>query len=192
MKDQSQGYEAIADRFIFERAKSNIGLDIVQTWAKSFQKRGSILDLGCGNGLPISQIFVEFGFDVYGVDASTAMVSAFCQNFPKAHARCEGVENSSFFDREFDGVIAWGLMFLLPVETQLLTIQKVAKSLLPNGRFLFTSPYQICEWKDVLSGLTSYSLGAEAYKSALSSVGMRLLANYSDEGENHYYDAIKL
>lgn len=192
MKDESNGYEAIADRFILERAKSNIGIATVQAWAKTFQTQGSILDLGCGNGLPISQIFVELGFDVYGVDASAVMVSAFCQNFPQAQVRCEAVENSRFFDREFDGVIAWGLMFLLPVETQLLLIQKVAKALVPGGRFLFTSPYQICEWKDTLSGLISCSLGADGYKLALSTVGMGLLAEYSDEGENYYYDAIKL
>ena len=192
MNDESNGYEAIADKFILHRAKSNIGIATVQAWAKTLQKQGSILDLGCGNGIPISRIFVELGFDVYGIDASASMVSAFCQNFPQTHVRCEAVENSFFFDRKFDGIIAWGLMFLLPAETQLLLIQKVAKALVPGGRFLFTSPYQACEWKDVLSGLTSCSLGADGYKSTLSTEGMRLLAEYSDEGENYYYDAVKL
>lgn len=192
MEDFSNGYELIANKFIVERNKLNIGLTTVQAWAKTLKKGGTILDLGCGNGIPISQTLIESGFDVYGVDASASMVIAYHKNFPQVHVEHKPVEKSTFFDRKFDGVIAWGLMFLLPAKTQLLLIQKVAQSLKQGGKFLFTSPAQVCQWKDTLSGNNSHSLGTDAYKLGLSAAGLALLAEYSDEGENHYYDAEKI
>ena len=57
---------------------------------------------------------------------------------------CEPVEETSFFGQMFDGVIAWGLMFLLPAETQRSLIHRVGKVVKGGGRFLFTAPFQVC------------------------------------------------
>jgi SAM-dependent methyltransferase len=37
----------------------------------------TVLDLGRGTGVPISQVLIEHGFNVYGVDASASMIAAF-------------------------------------------------------------------------------------------------------------------
>jgi hypothetical protein len=42
-----------------------------------------------------------------------------------------------------------------------------------------------------MTGLESRSLGAEEYKRQLQSGGLSLLNEHEDEGQNHYYDAIK-
>ena len=131
------------------------------------------------------------GFVIYGVDASPRLTAAFRSRFQHAHVACEAVEDSCFFGRTFDGVIAVGLMFLLRSDTQRDLIRRVALALNPNGRFLFTAPVQPCAWTDLLTGRQSLSLGAEAYKAALSHAGLTLVAEYVDEGDNHYYDACK-
>jgi cyclopropane fatty-acyl-phospholipid synthase-like methyltransferase len=131
------------------------------------------------------------GFVIYGVDASPSLTTAFRRKFPHAQVACEAVEDSRFFGRTFDGIIAAGLMFLLPAEVQRDVIRKVALALNPGGRFLFTSPTQTCTWKDVLTGRQSLSLGVEEYKAVLSAVGLTPIAEYVDEGDNHYYSACK-
>jgi hypothetical protein len=68
------------------------------------------------------------------------MIAAFRDRFPDAHAECSSVEGSAFFGRSFDGVIAWGLMFLLPADVQTLVMRKVASVLNRGGKFLFTAP----------------------------------------------------
>ena len=73
---------------------------------------------------PIAQALIEDGFTLYGVDASAAMVNAFRNRFPQVQVACEPVERSRFFSRTFDGVVAWGLMFLLPAESQLVATDK--------------------------------------------------------------------
>jgi cyclopropane fatty-acyl-phospholipid synthase-like methyltransferase len=125
---------------------------------------------------------------VYGIDASASLTAAFRRRLPHAHVACEAIEGSRFFGRTFDGVIAVGLMFLLPGEVQRDLIRKVAVALNPDGRFLFTSPAQVCAWTDVLTGQESHSLGAEEYKATFSEAGLTLVGEYEDEGGNHYYD----
>ncbi|PHS68675.1 MAG: SAM-dependent methyltransferase [Methylophaga sp.] len=189
--DLSNGWESIADSFI-ENRNTDIGVSTVEEWSKSFKLDASILDIGCGFGVPHSQLLANTGFKVYGIDASQTLINEFQRRFPQVLAKCETVEESSFFNKKFDGIIAIGLMFILSEQTQLKVLTKVAEALNTNGRFLFTSPYQICEWVDILTGLKSQSLGKAAYVEALSRQGLSLVAEYSDEGENNYFDFIKL
>jgi chemotaxis methyl-accepting protein methylase len=97
------------------------------------------------------------------------------------------VEASEFFDRTFDGVLAWGLLFLLTPAAQALVIEKVAGALDPGGRFLFTSPKEPLEWLDAMTGRPSQSLGAHVYERLLRDAGLAWVAEAQDEGENHYY-----
>ena len=115
------------------------------------------------------------------------MIAAFRARFPHAPAEISPVEDSRFFDRRFDGVVAWGLVFLLAPETQARLIHKVAAALKPGGKFLFTAPYQKCEWSDILTGRKSVSLGAEAYRRIVEAAGLILDDETEDEGQNHYY-----
>ena len=128
---------------------------------------------------------------MHAIDASPSLARAYLTRFPTARVFCEPVEESSFFRETFDGVLAWGLIFLLPADTQSTLIGRVASALRPGGRFLFTAPAQPCTWEDLTTGRTSLSLGAQEYKSIFTEVGLTLIAEYNDEGENHYYEAFK-
>jgi hypothetical protein len=117
------------------------------------------------------------------------MTAAFRQRFPEVTLACEPVEESGFFGRTFDGVVAWGLMFLLSSAEQERLISKVARALNCGGRFVFTAPDEPSEWSDALTGQQSISLGGVAYRRMLSSSGLEWNGEGSDEGENHYYYA---
>lgn len=112
-------------------------------------------------------------------------------NLDNAHVECSAVEDSGFFARTYDGVVAWGLMFLLPPEVQFLLISKVARVLNPSGRFLFTSPKEAVTWQDALTGRESVSSGAEHYQQLVHSEDLVLVGEMSDEGNNHYYSVRK-
>ena len=153
---------------------------------------GTVLDLGCGTGVPISQVLIERGFRVYGVDASPTIVASFRARFPTIPVECAAVEDSGFFNRTFDGVVAWGLFFLFDVEAQRRLIGKIAGVLRGGGRLLFTAPSQTCSWRDAMTRRTSVSLGYDAYETVLEAGGMSLAGTHCDEGENHYYFAQKI
>ncbi len=50
--DPSNGYEAVAARFMKLRGQSRIGLDVVMEWARALSPGAAILDLGCESGAP--------------------------------------------------------------------------------------------------------------------------------------------
>jgi SAM-dependent methyltransferase len=191
--DKSNGYEEIAPQFIAGRGRDRLetGGPEVAEWAQWLPPSAAILDLGCGTGVPISLSLIERGFQLYGVDASPTMVAAFRDRFPDVPVECSAVEESAFFGRTFDGVVAWGLLFLLDTETQRRLIAKVAAVLPSGGRFLFTAPSQVWSWADLMTGRTSISLGYDAYQKALEAEGMSLVGTRLDDVENHYYFAEK-
>jgi 2-polyprenyl-3-methyl-5-hydroxy-6-metoxy-1,4-benzoquinol methylase len=191
-QDLSNGYEDAAAAYMARRRARGIGTANVRAWARSLPPGSVILDLGCGHGVPISRALIEDGFTVYGVDASPKMVAAFRRNIPGATVICEAVEESRFFGRRFDAVLSWGLMFLLPAEVQTIVIGKVAAALNPGGRFCFTATAEACTWADSVTGRRSTSLGAAAYKSALTAAGLTLVGEDVDEGDNHYFNAANL
>jgi len=188
--DLSNGWDSVADRFIAVR--SDIGAEIVRHWARSLPTGGTVVDIGCGAGMPVAATLIDAGFQLFGIDASPSLVAAFRRRFPTAPPMCEAAEQSDFFGRTFDGAVAIGLLFLLPVEGQRTVIDRVATALNPGGRFLFSAPRQRCEWTDILTGRPSLSLGLDDYERLLGAAGMRVVATVVDEGENHYVDAERL
>lgn len=188
MRDRANGYESVAAQYIAGRGTGGtIRVRQVRDWAATLVPGGTVLDVGCGPGYPITQVLVDAGFHVYGVDASPSMVAAFSARFPEVDVVCEPVETSTFFGRTFDGVIAWGLLFLLRPAVQERVIRKVARALAPNGRFVFTAPRQAAEWNDAMTGLPSVSLGADRYRHVVHAAGLTLIGEAEDEGESHYF-----
>ena len=184
--DKSNGYEAVAEQFMRARTLS-IGPGVVREWSGALPDGCTVFDLGCGSGVPISQTLADEGFPVWGIDASATMIAAFRERFPKAGAECGAVEDSNFFERKFDAIIAWGLLFLLPADVQAHVIGKAARALNTGGRFLFTAPELAHTWTDVMTKRPSVSLGRERYLELLDAEGLELVGERSDEGENHYY-----
>jgi SAM-dependent methyltransferase len=195
--DGSNGYEAVAPLYIagrgtHPRTGDSIGAAVVKAWAAGFRPGATVLDLGSGPGEPSTRILQEAGLATYAVDASPTMVAAFRERFPSVPIEQNTVEASSFFSRTFDGVLAWGLLFLLEPAAQALAIKKVAQALAPRGRFLFTAPRQPVEWLDGMTEQPSRSLGEDAYKRLLGDAGLTWVAGAEDEGENYYYFAEKV
>lgn len=185
--DRSNGYERIAREFLTSRSPG-VGVDVVRNWARSLSKGATIIDIGCGPGIPMTAALVTEGLQVFGVDASPTLVQEFRRNFPDVPVACEAVQDSRFFDRQFDGALAWGLMFLLFPEDQRQLITRVATILVPGGRFLFTSPSEPVAWIDVMTGLESRSLGVDEYRRQLDAVGLSLVGQFEDEGGNYYFE----
>lgn len=192
--DRSNGYEGVAREFLAGRGSgrsTGVGVKAVREWARTMARGTAVLDLGCGPGFPLTEVLVTEGLNVFGVDAAPSFIEAFRRNLPNTPVVCEAVQDSRFFDRTFDGVLAWGLIFLLSVKDQRRLIQRIASILAPGGRLLFTSPPEPVVWSDAMTGLESRSLGAEEYRRRLSAVGFSVTSEYEDEGRNHYFDAVR-
>ncbi len=175
--DQSNGYESVWEQFISHRS-AEIGVREVRRWAKTLGSGSSVVDLGCGSGLPLTSSLVEEGLDVLGLDASPSLVKAFRKNLPSTPVVCESVLTLGLYDRSFDAVLAWGLMFLLRADEQHRLIARFAEILVPDGRLLFTSPALAASWDDATTGMRSLSLGAKEYRDLLKVVCISIRDEY--------------
>lgn len=187
MEDSSNGWESIADEFI-SNASPTIGANVIDSWRKLLPLRATILDVGCGFGGSYTQRLLDNSVEIYGIDASKTLLKEYQKRFPSVLVKCETAETSPFFDKEFEAVLSVGLIFLLSSKEQISILQKMANVLKAGGRLLFTSPYQVCEWDDLLTGMKSQSLGRDIYINILHKQGLNLINEYTDEGGNHYYD----
>lgn len=194
--DHSNGYETISAEWLARRGSDAgrdraIGADEVRRWALTLPAGSSVIDIGCGPGFPLTAVLVEEGLQVYGLDAAPSFVAAFQRNLPGIPVRCESVLESECFGRQFDAVLAIGLVFLMTVDEQVRLLRRFAEILNPDGHLLFTAPLPVCTWIDQMTGLSSVSLGGEEYRRQLASAGLSVMAEFEDVGENHYFEARK-
>jgi trans-aconitate methyltransferase len=185
MIDKSNGYEEHAATFMRAR-NARIGPNVVREWARQFRPAATVLELGCGHGV-ISQVLVDAWLTLYVMDSSPNLLHSFRERFPDVQTECAAAEESAFFHRSFDGLVAGGLIFLLPEETQRVVLTKAANALAPGGKFLFTAPREAVAWNDAITGLESRGLGVAAYEALLRGMGLRVGPGRMDEGENYYY-----
>jgi SAM-dependent methyltransferase len=190
--DSAKGYEIHARTFLESRDGSEIGAHVVEQWGRALDQGAKVLELACGGGYPITRILSASGLQLWAVDSSPTLVAEFKARFPTIPVQCARVQESGFFNRSFDGVIAIGLLFLLPEADQLTLLSRVSKALRPGGRFLFTAPMEKGEWKDLNTGLACKSLGRVAYEKHLSEVGFRVVSTLADQGANNYYDVERM
>ena len=187
--DGANGYEECAE--IFMRARNpKIGLSLMRKWAGQLAPGSELLELGCGHGV-VSQVLLETGIKLSVVDASATLLREFRNRFPDVEVECSTAQESALLRRKYDGVVAWGLIFLLAETDQRLVLRRAADALRPNGRLIFTAPNEAVAWKDSITEMPSLSLGATVYEALLQGLGLDVSSGVIDEGGNYYYEGIK-
>jgi SAM-dependent methyltransferase len=188
-------YDLIAGWYASDRGNTT-GVPEVVALAASLPAGSRVLDIGCGNGLPLTRALLEARHRVLGLDSSPEMLARFRRNLPNASALRATVESCPFRDAVFDGAIAWGVLFHLPLDAQRKAIASVSRVLRDGAPFLFTAG-------DVDEGGTGrvgtmhgvefryYSLTVDAYRRVLADHRFSLVDFHRDAGDNRYYLARK-
>jgi SAM-dependent methyltransferase len=96
---------------------------------------GSVLDLGCGAGVPSAQRLAE-RFHVVGADISEAQIALARQNVPQAELVRADMLDLDFPDGSFDGVAALYSIAHVPRDQHSRMFSRVMRWLRPGGIFL--------------------------------------------------------
>ncbi len=123
-----------ADKVIntYEGTKQKI---LIDSFIKQLPAKATVLDLGCGYGIPITKKLVDSGFKVIGIDFSKIMIEKARENVPQAHF-IESSMTEIDFREEFDGILSSFSMLCLDPENFRLTSSKICKALKKGGYFL--------------------------------------------------------
>jgi ubiquinone/menaquinone biosynthesis C-methylase UbiE len=88
-----------------------------------------VLDVGCGNGFPITDALVNAGYRVVGLDSSRGMLERFRVNLPTTSVVGGDARSSPFAENVFDAAISWGMMFHLTRGDQTTAFANVSRVL---------------------------------------------------------------
>jgi SAM-dependent methyltransferase len=131
-------YDLIAEWYASERVDQT-GVPETAALASSIPYGSRVLDVGCGNGIPLTRALLRAGHLVVGLDSSSPMLERLRDNCPETLAIRGVVQACPFADCTFDAAVAWGVMFHLIPEYQIKPIASVSRVLKIGAPFLFTS-----------------------------------------------------
>jgi len=107
---------------------------LIDFFCTELPKRGSVLDIGSGTGLPFAKLFLEKGFNYLGIDISSQMIKIARKNVPLAKYKEMSMTDLDY-DKKFDGVFSHYSMLLLNPEMFKDVARRIVKSLKANGFF---------------------------------------------------------
>jgi 2-polyprenyl-3-methyl-5-hydroxy-6-metoxy-1,4-benzoquinol methylase len=173
----AEHYERHAHAFDSARGKRFVERHWLQRFLLPLRRGGTILDLGCGGGEPVSRFLIDSGFALTGVDSSEKMIALSRTRFAR-HIWLHADMRAVMLDSGFDGVLAWDSLYHLRPADQRGMIARAAAWLKPNGRLLFnTVPAQgeaIEAYHD--ADLYHESLEPADYRDVFGKVGLAEIA----------------
>ncbi len=100
------------------------------------EKKGSLLEVGCGSGLYLSEMR-SLGWDVQGIDFDEAAVKTAASHFG-LKVRCTSLEHAGFKEGSFDAITANHVVE--HIHDPLSLLKECKRILKPGGRLVITCP----------------------------------------------------
>jgi SAM-dependent methyltransferase len=142
----------------------------------------SILDLGCGAGLPISGYLIRQGYAVVGVDSSEPMIELCRTRFPQQEWIVADMRTLDL-GRQFASVLAWHSFFHLSPEDQRTMFPIFAQHASPGAALMFTSGPQHGSVIAEFEGEPLYhgSLDPAEYTALLDRIGFAVVEHVAED-----------
>lgn len=154
-------------------------------WLRRFlarlPERARVLDLGCGNGLPVARELVARGHAVTGVDLSPEQAERARALVPGARIVCADMATVELPAASFDGAAAFYSVFNLPVAEHAALFARIASWLVPGGHLVAVVGRDAWtgieeNWRGVAGARMYYSQGSvEDYRAWLRDAGFALV-----------------
>ena len=197
----SNVYDKLAEAYDRKRSLFNIDEIVNEFRADLDVDRGSLLDLGCGTGVPVGSLFVRNGWDVVGVDISQKMLSLAHDHVPEMKTVCSDICSIDFDASTFDAITLVYSLFHIPKNKHRELLGKLYRWLKPNGVALFTYATKEFTGRDEFEGYIDF-LGQPLFYShetpgklyrLLENVGFQVVSgkNYSIADETFLWVTIR-
>lgn len=105
---------------------------------------GTVLDVGCGSGVPVARTLAAAGCRVAGIDISEVQIRRAREQVPQADFIRVDATAASFDTASFDAVVSFFALIHVPLAEQPPLLRKIAGWLRPGGCFVATTGHG--EW----------------------------------------------
>ncbi|MFB8171901.1 class I SAM-dependent methyltransferase [Kitasatospora purpeofusca] len=137
-----RGYDLLSEHY--ERAfgsETKYGSWIEELLGR-LPEAGTVLDIGCGTGVPAARSLVTAGHRVTGVDISEVQIRRARELVPGADFVRADATTLEFSEESFDAVVCLYALIHIPVEEQPALLSRIASWLRPGGWFLATAGHR--------------------------------------------------
>lgn len=178
----AEDYSSSRDQF-----KNN---QYLEKLVKLLKPGATILDIGCGSGVPVDKYLIDKGFKVLGIDISEKQIELAKKNVPRAVYEVKDMADLKSGDYQVDAIVSFYAIFHIPREQHLDLFQKISSFLIKNGLILVTMGSS--EWEgeedNFYGGKMWWShYGPEKNREIIKSCGFKILLDEIDTsgGEKH-------
>ena len=127
-----RGYDEIADRYLAARATGG-DLALLPELVARLRNGDTVLDAGCGAGVPVTTQLVAADLEVVGFDLSSAQVRLARSHAPGAHLAQADLVALPFGDRSFDGLVSYYAVIHVPRSEHRVVFDEFRRVLRPGG-----------------------------------------------------------
>lgn len=100
---------------------------------------GTVLDLGCGSGVPVARTLAAAGYRVTGIDISEVQIRRARERVPQAQFLHADAATAAFEPASFDAVVSFYALIHVPLAEQPPLLRNIAEWLRPGGCFVATT-----------------------------------------------------
>src|SRR5690348_5585634 len=128
------GYNQAAEDYLKQRNIFNNDkhLDLL---IKRLKPHSTVLDVGCGAGVPIDKYLVDRGFKVIGIDISEKQIELARHNLPQGEFKAKDMSELAVKEFSVDAVVSFYAIFHTPREQHAELFRKI-NSFLTDGGYL--------------------------------------------------------
>ncbi len=134
LKTNKLAWDKIGSKVASPYIKKRKYKSMFDLFCRKLKSGSSVLDLGCGSGIPVTRELVKKGFRVTGVDISDTMIKVARRNVPQAKYVRSSMTDIKF-NGKFDGIVSSYSMICLDVKNFKKSSRKIAAALKPGGFF---------------------------------------------------------
>ncbi len=186
------GYDRIADNYAKQRDqfKNSIYLEKL---ADLLKPGATILDIGCGSGLPVDRFLVRKGYEVIGIDLSEKQIELARQNVPEASYQVKDMVDLRHGEYQVDAVVSFYAIFHTPREQHRELFARIHSFLSEHGLVLVTMGAG--EWEDTEDDFHGTPMfwshyGPEKNRQIVEDAGFEVLLDEIDPGSGEHHQIL--
>lgn len=182
------GYDKIAQTYLVNRDRLKSGKYVSQL-LKYLPKQSTILDLGCGAGVPVDDILLKAGHSVIGMDISPEQIKLARKHCPRGEYLVGDISSLQKNEYSVEAVLSFYTIFHTPRANHGSLLKILASYLNRGGLLLITMGDREFEGEHELHGTKMWSsqFGTAKNRNLVESAGFKIITDELDNsgGERH-------
>lgn len=187
-----EGYNKAAENYSASRDQfSNI--KYLEKLVSLLRLGSTILDIGCGAGMPIDRFFIDHGQKVIGIDISEKQIELAEKNVPEGGFEVRDMSEIKSSEYSVDAVVSFYSIFHIPREEHKELFKKINSFLPKDGLILVTmgaGEYEGAEDNFHGSKMWWSHYGADKNKQIIEDAGFKILLDEIDISDKEKHQII--